>query len=177
MGTGGRPVGALRPADVAARAFSVILVMALGSSVAAQSEPEPWKVRWEALEKQLAICTDRHGYDPQSAQGLAPHALGEGELEWRECAYQAVRETLAANSPIEYAYRRLIAEDKRITKAVAAGEISRSEREQRIRTYLAQIQEKEDKELEMRKLERQRDAFLGRMNELRRMRELERRLR
>jgi hypothetical protein len=138
---------------------------------------DPWDKRWSAFEVRLKSCSASHGYDPATAEQLADHVLGEGELDWRECAYEGLREIMASGSPAEYAYRRLISEDRRITKEVVAGKLTRSQRKERILDYLGQIQAKEEEGREMQALDKERDAFLGRVNELKRMRQLERRMR
>jgi hypothetical protein len=45
----------------------------------------------------LNHCTELHGYAPGLAEGIAEHAMAPGELEWRECAYQAIRDHVRAN--------------------------------------------------------------------------------
>ena len=152
------------------------LLMILASACQAQSF-DPWDKRWSAFEVRLKTCSERHGYETATSDQLADHVLGEGELDWRECAYEGLREIMASGSPAEYAYRRLISEDRRITKALVAGKLTRSQRKERILDYLGQIQAKEDKERKMQAQDKDRDAFLGRVNELRRMRQLEQRMR
>ena len=87
-------------------------------------ELESWEKRWSALEEQLALCTSRHGYDADATNQLGEYVIGEGELAWRECAYESLLEAMSKESPIEDAYLRLILEDQRLTKGIIAKEVT-----------------------------------------------------
>ncbi len=86
-------------------------------------------------------------------------------------------EAMAKESPIEDAYLRLILEDQRLTKGIIANEVTRSERQDQILTHLDQIHEAEKTEHDLRTLEYEREVFIKRMNELQRMRDIERLMR
>lgn len=79
----------------------------------------------------LQRCSDEHGYDPATAQ-VAENALAPGELGWRECAYAALRVHALSNPELRQQYERLIEEDRRMTAEIAAGTLTRSERQSRI---------------------------------------------
>ena len=141
------------------------------------AELESWDQRWSALEERLAICTSRHGYDADEMNQLGEYVIGDGELAWRECAYESLMYTMAKQSPIADAYRRLILEDQRLTNGIIAGEVTRSERQQQVLTYLDKIHLAEKAEHDLRTLEYERELFVKRMNELQRMRDIERLMR
>lgn len=136
-----------------------------------------WERRWSSLEEQLALCTSLHGYDADTANQLGEDVIGAGELEWRECAYESLIQAMAKESPIEDAYQRLILEDRRLTNGIIAGEVTRTERQNQILTYLDEIHRAEKAEHDLRTLEYEREMFIIRMNELKRMRDIERLMR
>ena len=136
-----------------------------------------WEQRWSSLEEQLALCTRLYGYDADTANQLGEYAIGAGELEWRECAYESLMQAMAKESPIEDAYQRLILEDQRLTNGIIAGEVTRTERQTQILAYLDEIHQAEKAEHDLRTLEYEREIFIKRMNELQRMRDIERLIR
>ena len=96
------------------------------------------------IEQHLRQCTERHGYDPEAASNLGPHALGAGERQWRECVYQAVEQYLIPNTPTPEVYRRAIAEDREMTESVASGQMTRAERRARVQALLSEIDRQEE---------------------------------
>jgi hypothetical protein len=93
----------------------------------------------EQLSDYAAECTARHGYDPESASGLAPNALGTGEREWRECVYEGVEKFLIPKTLSPEAYRMAIAEDRKMTESVASGKMTRAQRRERVEQILKEI--------------------------------------
>jgi hypothetical protein len=93
----------------------------------------------EQLSDYAAECTARHGYDPESASGLGPHALGAGEREWRECVYQGIEKFLIPKTLSPEVYRNAIAEDRKMTESIASGKMTRAQRSQRVQDMLAEI--------------------------------------
>lgn len=85
-------------------------------------------------------CTERHGYDPEKASSLGPHALGAGEREWRECVYEGIEKYLVLNTLSPEAYRKAIAEDREMTASVAAGKMTRAERRARVEAIIAELE-------------------------------------
>ncbi len=130
------------------------------------------------LDEHLKLCTTRHGYDPEAASSLGPHALGRGERQWRECVYQGVETYLIPNTFTPEIYRKAIAEDREMTDRVASGQMTRAERRARIEALLKEIDANEEVnkvELQrrMESLDRMRDE-LRRQQERAEMRELRR---
>ncbi len=156
---------------------SALLVLALIVRHSVAYTLEPWEKRWAMFEERLTLCTNQQGYDTAKSDALGDYELGQGELEWRECAYEGLMDVMATGSPAQDAYQRLIFEDKRLTRAILARQLTRAQRRDRILTYLDQIHDAEKKEHDLRTLERERDVFMNRMDEIQRMRSIERMMR
>ena len=96
------------------------------------------------LNDHMAQCTQRYGYDPETAAKLAPHVLGQGEREWRACVYEAIEKYVIPRTLSPEVYRRAIAEDRKMTEAVANGTMTRAERQARLRQMLEEIDRAEE---------------------------------
>jgi hypothetical protein len=96
------------------------------------------------LDEHRALCTKRYGYDPEVASELGANVLPPGEREWRECVYQGIEKYLLPKTFSPDAYRRAIAEDRKLTEAVARGEITRAQRQARIHQLLEEIEQAEE---------------------------------
>jgi hypothetical protein len=110
------------------------------------------------LDAYMAQCTTRYGYDPEAASNLGPNVLGTGEREWRNCVYQGIEKYLIPGTSSPDVYRRAIAEDRRMTDAVAKGEMTRAQRQARIQQLLEEIDKLEEAnqaKLQMDRLERE----------------------
>jgi hypothetical protein len=99
----------------------------------------------EQLDDYAAQCTARHGYDPEFASGLGPHALGAGEREWRECVYQGIEKFLIPKTLSPEAYRQAIAEDRKMTESVVSGGMTRAQRRERVQEIVKEIDVIEEK--------------------------------
>jgi hypothetical protein len=100
------------------------------------------------LTSDLEACTAAHGYDPQAVSGVAENALAPGELDWRECAYNAARTYARANPPMRLDYELLIHEDRSMTEQIQQGTMTRSERRAKIDARIAEIKAEEERQLE-----------------------------
>lgn len=96
-----------------------------------------------AIEQAMADCTAAHGYDPDTI-AVDENALAPGEREWRRCVYAAIESRVIPQTPVPEAYRSLIAEDRTMTEAVAAGALTRSARRARLEDRAAEIRAAED---------------------------------
>lgn len=92
----------------------------------------------------LDACSERSGFDPAEVAVAAETALAPGEREWRTCAYEALRVHALANPEMKGRYERLIAEDMRMTDAIEAGAMTRSQRRAQLETLVAEIRAAED---------------------------------
>jgi hypothetical protein len=118
----------------------------------------------DRLLADLGKCTGAHGYDPKRASGLAENTLAPGELQWRQCAYDAARRYIAQNPQMRGLYEQLIAEDIELTIGLQQGTVTRSERRARAEELLAQIGAAED--AQMKDLEAQSDRQSAQMQQV-----------
>jgi hypothetical protein len=91
------------------------------------------------LDDYMAQCTKRYGYDPEAASKLGPNVLGPGEREWRGCVYEGIEKYLIPRTLSPDVYRQAIAEDRKMTEAVANGEMTRAQRQARVQQLLEEI--------------------------------------
>jgi hypothetical protein len=105
--------------------------------------PTPVPSAVEAAEKALAAsranfsaqfqaCREKTGYVPldDSERRLAPN-----ELAYRQCIYQGIEAIVMPSIPydsVRRSYAQLIAEDQRLTAEVAAGRMTRGDRQAQI---------------------------------------------
>ena len=91
------------------------------------------------LDDHMTECTKRYGYDPEAGSKLGSSVLGAGEREWRGCVYQGIEKYLIARTLSPDVYRRAIAEDRKMTEAIATGEMTRAQRQIRVQQMLEEI--------------------------------------
>ena len=149
-------------------AVSILLLAAAGASAAGASRTD---AAWKALDAHIEACSARHGYDDDRAGDLGPHELGEGERAWRQCVYEGIERLVVPATRIPGAYRKIVAEDRRMTDAIERGEMTRAERRARLDSMVAAL-ERGEQEVEMRELETMRDDLKSMQAEMRRMRQL-----
>jgi len=101
----------------------------------------------ETLLRDLQDCSTRYGFNPNDP-ALPENTLGPNELEWRNCAYEAARDYTAVNTPLALDFATLIDEDQKMTQALAAGQITRSERRARLQPLIAAVHDKEMQQIE-----------------------------
>lgn len=120
-----------------ARGFLYLLLLGLAGCMASPREEASQEVaRLDAaigsLKPRLEACQRDSGYQPLAESEAK---LGPGEQAYRDCLYRGMEElVLPAITPEEVRgwYRDLIAEDRRLTEAVAAGRMTRGERQVRL---------------------------------------------
>lgn len=96
------------------------------------------------LDDHIAECTKRFGYDPEAASKLGANVLGPGELEWRACVYQGIEKYVIPKTQSPEMYRRAIAEDRKMTDAVANGQTTRAQRRARVQQLLEEFDRVEE---------------------------------
>jgi ABC-type enterochelin transport system substrate-binding protein len=101
----------------------------------------------DKLVADLAQCTQQYGYDPNAISGIAENALAPNELQWRQCAYDAVRNHEKANPAMASRYEQLIAEDISMTTAIQNGTMTRSQRRARLNELIAQTKAAEEQQV------------------------------
>src|SRR5262249_35347317 len=63
----------------------------------AAAAPAPLAQARQKLSADVQACSAQYAYDPNHVTGVAENALAPHELEWRQCAYNAVRTYSQAN--------------------------------------------------------------------------------
>lgn len=96
------------------------------------------------LDDHMAECTKRYGYDPDAGAKLGANVLGPGEREWRGCVYQGIEKYLIPRTLSPDVYRRAIADDRRMTEAIAKGEMTRAQRQSSVQQILEEIDRVEE---------------------------------
>jgi hypothetical protein len=130
---------------IATVVFSVVIAACGAMSTPSDTaRPGEMATARRQLEDHMAECTQRYGYDPEAGAKLGPHVLGRGEREWRDCVYQAIETYMIPRTLSPDVYRRLITEDRKMTDAVAKGEMARAERQARVGQMLKEIDRTEE---------------------------------
>jgi hypothetical protein len=96
------------------------------------------------LDDHMAECTKRYGYDPDAGSKLGANILGPGEREWRGCVYQGIEKYLIPRTLSPDIYRRAIADDRKMTEAIAKGQMTRAQRQARVQQILEEIDRVEE---------------------------------
>jgi len=115
----------------------------------------------EKLVAALKDCSGRYDYNPE-APGLPENAVAPHELEWRDCAYAAAREYTRVNTALAVDFTTLIDEDQRLTQAVAGGQMTRTERRQRLQPMIEGIRQKEEEQIQSLESDQARNLDLTR---------------
>lgn len=134
---------------------ALALAAACGAPSASRSTQEMVIAR-EQLDDHIALCTKRYGYDPKADSELQASVLAPGEREWRECVYQGIEKYLIPRTLSPDVYQRAIAEDRKMTEALAQGEITRAQRQARVQQMIQEIDRTEEanwSKIEMDRLE------------------------
>ena len=140
-------------------AFAALFALGLAScagdtsssgATAASTSPEAAKLTAARaqLNSDIAACTAQHGYDPYKTTGLPENALVPGELEWRDCAYEAARNYARANPNMRLSYELLIHDDRTMTEQLQAGTMTRTQRRAAVEARLADIRTQEEAQLQ-----------------------------
>jgi hypothetical protein len=98
---------------------------------------------YAAFRVSMQACTLQTGYDPELQSALGPYELGAGELAWRDCAYSALMNAVAPNSPSSELYLKLIDSDRELTQGVLERRVSREQRDLQIASQRQQIIDRE----------------------------------
>jgi hypothetical protein len=101
----------------------------------------------QILIASLNQCSQSYGYDPNNVSGLSEHAIAPGELQWRQCTYDAIRAYEKSNPALASLYEQLISEDIEMTIAIQQRALTRSQRRARIDALIAQVKAAEEVEM------------------------------
>lgn len=97
----------------------------------------------ESMAAALRQCTIDYGYNPDQAGSLGPTQLGAGELDWRDCAYDALERVVEPNLQQPEALEALIEDDERLTEGIEDGTSTRAERAAVLQARLNDMQARE----------------------------------
>jgi len=168
-----------RPRRIGPRAIAVALAGLLPCLAAADAVD----ARLDELDVYLASCTQQFGYDSKRSASFAEHEIAPGEAKWRDCAYDGIRKIMVPPSAVPAAYDTLIALDKIMTREIPGGKRSRAERKQRIGKMIDDIIAKEkaasqgsssqNKAASEAELLKEREQFMAREREMRKMRRIQ----
>ena len=142
-----------RPLSAHAGVAALILALAAGcttgeSTYEAKAEQAgALQAARDRLHQELRDCGTRYNYDPNDPS-LPERGVTPNELEWRQCAYDAARNYTSVNTPLALDFATLIDEDQKMTQALATGQMTRSERRERLRPLIAAVHEKEVNQIE-----------------------------
>jgi len=148
------------------RSFSAVAVCGALLAAACTQKPSPTydvsfiQLSREQLSVDLDECTRLHKYDPEQADQLGEYEIGDGELEWRQCAYAALRKHSRSVPDMQTRYEDVIAADLEMTRQIQDGTLSRSERRIRTKEMMDQIATAEDIRIETEDQERARQEQL-----------------
>ncbi len=95
------------------------------------------------LNQQLKTCTAKTGYDPKNPGMVNERELAPTEESYLLCAYARIRSEIIPKSSVPDDYRHLIEQYKQMTRDIAHGNSTRSERADRARQMLDTIAAKE----------------------------------
>jgi len=164
-------IAGLLPTRIGHAGLALLMLAAVAGCTAGETsrtrsdEAEALLAARDRLDAALRSCSERYPYDPNDPS-LPERALGPNELEWRQCAYEAAREYSAVNTSLALDFATLIDEDQKLTQALAAGEITRSERRSRLQPLITAVHEKELEQIEELEADRARqDALVRRITE------------
>lgn len=120
-------------------AFLTVVSACEGQSTGSGSSESQLMQGRDKFVTDLKGCTDKHGYSPLRVAGVSELQLAPNELEWRNCAYAAVRAYEPNNPSLSKLYEQLVTEDANMTKAIQQGTMTRSQRRARTQQLLDQI--------------------------------------
>jgi hypothetical protein len=124
-----------------ARVVSAVLIVACGGAGTSRDTAGTREIvtARRQLDDYMTECTKRYGYDPEAGAKLGSNVLGPGEREWRDCVYQGIEKYLIPRTLSPDVYRRAIAEDRKMTDAIATGGMTRAQRQARVQQLLEEI--------------------------------------
>ena len=124
-----------------ATVVSAVVLVACGPAISSRDTEATREIvtARKQLDDHMAECTKRYGYDDEAGSKLAPNVLGPGEREWRGCVYQGIETYVIPRTLSPDAYRQAIAEDRKMTEAIAKGDMTRAQRQARVNQMLEEI--------------------------------------
>lgn len=122
----------------------VLLPLVAAALAGCAETPEGKRDVYARVLAEMDRCAEAHGYRRAEYLALGPYELAPGEAAWRACVYDGIARELMPAAVRPEAYRELIETDRRLTAGIAAGRVSRAERERRVGDLLARIEVEEE---------------------------------
>lgn len=123
---------------------------ACGNADAPRRSATSFEKQYGEFQDALRQCGEMTGYDPAGQSSLGPYELGQGELQWRDCAYTALLMFVIPNTPYPALYMALVDEDKELTRGIQEKHVTRNEREAKISDRRQEIIAREEKAARLR---------------------------
>lgn len=106
----------------------------------------------------LPSCTAQHGYSLKNSEGLGDYEIGAGELAWRSCVYDGIREEIIPNSVLPNLYKNLIQNDSAMTGLIGKKVLTRKDRRDQNLSAIREIEQQENQYLAVLKKQMQEQA-------------------
>lgn len=126
----------------AALTGSLLLVGCAGTPAGFDETSVPADAR-ESMAAALRQCTIEYGYNPDTASQYGQTQLGSGEVDWRDCAHDALDRVLEPQLQDPDALDALIDDDEALTEAIEEGTATRAQRASVLQAHLANIRQRE----------------------------------
>ena len=123
--------------------FIILIAVGCAQQAPQQNQQASFAELRSQLESYLSQCTQTFGLDPRKGPGLSETELAPNERDWLDCAYKGIERIMIPNSDFPGMYRDLIAEAKSLVDLMERGEVTRTQRRNRIQIRIGQIENAE----------------------------------
>ncbi len=122
----------------------------LGACASQSTAMQPQKVvdLYPMFERHVNDCSNTFNFDPREIKNVRENELAPGEIPWRECVYRGVEKFVIPDTALPSDYRQIVAEDRIMTNKIARGELTRTERRNRLEALIQSVRAKEEHHLQ-----------------------------
>ncbi len=122
----------------------------LGACASQSTAMQPQKVvdLYPMFERHVNDCSNTFNFDPREIKNVRENELAPGEIPWRECVYRGVEKFIIPDTALPSDYRQIVAEDRIMTNKIARGELTRTERRNRLEALIQSVKAKEENHLQ-----------------------------
>ena len=125
---------------------SLILVACASQSTTMQ--PQKIVDLYPMFERHMNDCSKTFNFDPREIKNVRENELAPGEIPWRDCVYRGVEKFVIPETALPTDYRQIVAEDRIMTNKIAGGELTRTERRNRLEVLIQSVRAKEEHHLQ-----------------------------
>src|SRR5262245_57838565 len=104
----------------------------------------------DKLVSDMGQCSQKYGY-PEAGTDVPENAIAPNELEWRECAYDAILGYARSNPAMTGKYLQLVDEDQTVTYGIQRHTMTRRDRGAHLNGLLAEMKKMEEEQVQMAK--------------------------